>query len=346
MNGWSRWVTAPSGRSGRCRPCPSARATASDRPVGEEPVGADRRTPRPGSPSSASIGARLRPAPSSAVRAVERVQVPPARSRPRRRAGRRRAPGRLDDGDPRAAGDRPRLAERRHRAATSATRSRVASHGMSGRSHSIQASGVPSGEGRGAATKSGPATRTRPGAVGPVERDRDQLVDDQQRVVLARRVVRLAHGVQPLARGVERAGRRSATGRPGVIATGSATRLRVEPVQPPVGGVRRDDPPAVHHVRGAAVLVDAVAHVERGRRELARRAVGPVAEQRPPAALGRPALEPVDVVAVDRRLGEADRRGRDQLDVDRRRPAAVRRDDRGRRGLRRSGAASSSVIAV
>ena len=47
-------------------------------------------------------------------------------------------------------------------AAIGATRRRVASHGMSGWSHSSQASSEPSGEGRGAATKSGPETSTRP----------------------------------------------------------------------------------------------------------------------------------------------------------------------------------------
>ena len=49
-------------------------------------------------------------------------------------------------------------------AATVATRSRVVSHGMSGWSHSSQASRSPAGDRRGAATKSGPLTRTVGGA--------------------------------------------------------------------------------------------------------------------------------------------------------------------------------------
>ena len=45
--------------------------------------------------------------------------------------------------------------------AKAATCRRVASHGMSGWSHSSQASIVPSGDTRGDETKSGPLTRTR-----------------------------------------------------------------------------------------------------------------------------------------------------------------------------------------
>ena len=114
----------------------------------------------------------------------------------------RRAPARLDDGDPRAAGDRPRLAQRPvGRDVGDPQPGRVPRH----------VGEVPLDPGEAGAVGRGPRRRDEVGARDEdaagrrptVEGDRDELVDDQQRVVLARRVVRLADGVQPLPDGVE-----------------------------------------------------------------------------------------------------------------------------------------------
>ena len=232
-----------------------------------------------------------------------------SRSGPRRRAGRRRAPGRLDT-DSRAAGDRPRSRPRTRRRPSRRPAAAVASQGMSGWSHSSQARRGPSGDGRGAgdeveARTRGPARRRRSRRA----RGRRARSSTSSGSRSRRRVVRLADGVQPVARGVEPHVGVAATAPSGVIATGSAAR-GVEPVQPPVRRDGGDDRSAVPtSVRAAAVLVDAVPDVERRGRDLAGCTVRAVPEQRPPAALGGPALEPVDVVAVDRRLADADRRG-------------------------------------
>ncbi len=201
MNGWSRWVTAPSAPIRTMPSVPSARATATTEPSGQEPVRADPEHPG----GLAQLGVHRREVAAravGAVRAVERVQVPPLGLVRDRVQDARRAPARLDDGDPRSAGDRPRLAQRpigRH--VGDPQPGRVPRH----------VGEVPLDPGEAAAVRRGTWRRdevgTRDedaaGAVRSVERDRDQLVDDQQRVVLARRVVGLADGVQPLSDGVE-----------------------------------------------------------------------------------------------------------------------------------------------
>ena len=115
-------------------------------------------------------------------------------------------------------------------------------------------------------------------------------------VVLADRVETPPDGVQPQVGVAPRAVRGDRHGRLGA---------RIEPVEPPIGEVGEDDDATDHDVRPAAVLVDPRADVERRRGQLRGRAVGGGPDEDPPAILGRPALEPEDVVAVDPRLGEA-----------------------------------------
>ena len=93
-----------------------------------------------------------------------------------------------------------------------------------------------------------PADEDAPGAVGPVEGEGDDLVLDEQRVLVADRVVRLAHGVQPVGAGIE-----PHVGEPvrplGRERDGRRDALRVEPVQPPVAPPtrRRRLPPAARY---------------------------------------------------------------------------------------------------
>ena len=118
-------------------------------------------------------------------------------------------------------------------------------------------------------------------------------------MVLADRVQDLANRVRAQVRVPRRAGRREGLGRRDPVG--------VEHPQPSIRERRRDDPAAIHDVAAAAVLMDGVADVERCRRDLAGHPVRRVAQQRPPSALDRAALQPVDVVAVDRGLCERDR---------------------------------------
>ena len=97
-------------------------------------------------------------------------------------------------------------------------------------------------------------------------------------------------------------------------------RARIDPVQPPVAELGIDDDAAGHRVRPAAVLVGARPDVGRGRRQLRRLAIGLAADEDPPAALCRMALDPVQVVAIEPRLAEQDRLLDDLLDRDRRAP--------------------------
>ncbi len=114
-------------------------------------------------------------------------------------------------------------------------------------------------------------------------------------------------------------------------------RLRVpgiDPVEAPVGEVREDDHATGGHVRAAAVLVDPGPDVERRRGHVDDRAVDPRAHEDAPPGLRRARLDPVGVVAIDRRLAEDDRIADDVVDPDRGGPAAVGGDRRlGRCGL-------------
>ena len=192
-------------------------------------------------------------------------------------------------------------------------RSRVESQGMSGWSHSSQASGRPvrrqAGSGEEVRALDEDARRAF-----AVERHLD---DRRDRLALARVV--LAHGQEPATAGVE----------PQVgVAVGALGRDRlglgdagVQPVQPPVGPVREDDRAAGDGVRPAAVLVDAGPDVER------RRASGPRSCRRRRAARGR--------CGRPRRAGPRSSRSR-------RRRSTARRAGRSRRAGRRCGSATAS----
>ena len=249
------------------------------------------------------------------VRAVERVQVPPARLVRDGVQDTRRAPRRLDHADARAAGHGAGARRASRRRGPPPTRSRTAVPGHV-RQVPLQPGERPSVRRRARARDEvRPAHEDPARAVGAVEGQRHDLVDHESRVVGPVGIVRLADrvqarepGVEPEVRVAPRALRRDRLG--------LREPVGVQPVQAAVGLRRRHHPSAVDGVRAAAVLVDAVAHLERERRQLRRPPVEPVAEQRPPAALGRAALQPVDVVPVEPRLG----RGRPRC----RRPAPPR----------------------
>ncbi len=97
--------------------------------------------------------------------------------------------------------------------------------------------------------------------------------------------------------------------------------------QEPAGREVGDDEEAAGgEVGPAAVLVDARPDVHPRRADVLRRAPRPQADERRPAAVLGPALEPEQVVAVPARLGEPDEAGHERLGRDRGAPAAVGRD--------------------
>ena len=291
-----------------------------------------------GSANSASIGAS---ASSSAVVASDRGST--SRCGPRRSGGPVGRPlgWTIDSSGPPATGRRAQPAVRRRSA-----RPRVRGVPRHVRLVPRQPRQPwPSGDGRDAARKSCPATRR---ARRPVERDGHDRVRGcpGPAVVLANGEdpapadvepkVRVAHGP-----GGERDWRR---------------RRRVDAVQAAVGEVREDDEAIVDRVGAAAVLVDPGADVDRRGRQVGGGAVGRRADEDPPPAFGRPRLEPVGVVAVEPRLGQADDVADEVVDADRRRPRAVRarprrvghrlrsRAARRRRSRPARGSSASSVI--
>ncbi len=145
---------------------------------------------------------------------------------------------------------------------------------------------------------------------------------DDRRDGLAIAAVILAHGQEPAAPAVEpQVGVAVVTlGRDGL----GLRAARVQAVQPAVSPVREDDRATGHRVRAAAVFVDARPDVERRARHVLGRAVGRAPHEDAPAGFGGPALDPVDLVAVDPRLTEPDRIAEQVLDAERRRPAPVR----------------------
>ncbi len=104
--------------------------------------------------------------------------------------------------------------------------------------------------------------------------------------------------------------------------------FRIQPIEAAVGEVREDDDAARHGVRATAVFVDAAPDVEWRRRKVARRPVGGRPHEDSPSAFDRTRLQPVRLVAVDPRFRETDDVADHIVDADRRRPRAVRRDDR------------------
>ena len=296
------------GRGGRAR---RIRATATIDPSARNPYD-ERSKIQAGSANSASIGASG----SSRGPSTQPVQVPPAAPVADEVEDPVRRPLGLDDRL--RPGRRRRASTRRacRPVAIGATRRRVASHGMSGWSHSSQASRVPSGESRGEATKSGPLDEDR--RVAAVERDGH----DRAR---PRSPARRRCGP----RGPRRTGAVARSGRRSRVAPRAGRRDRrpassapgVEPVQPAVGEVREDDDPAGDDVRAAAVLVDAAPDVER------RRASGPRSSRPPPRGRGRGGRPPSGGPRASRR---------------RRRRSTARRGRRRRRRRPRSGSASAT----
>ena len=97
-----------------------------------------------------------------------------------------------------------------------------------------------------------------------------------------------------------------------------------------VGEIRGVDRAPVHDVGRAAVFVDARPDVEAGRRDVHRRGAGRGPHQHVASALRGPAFEPVDVVAVEGDLSEAQRAGGGPRGREGRGPRAV--GSLGRRG--------------
>ena len=283
----------------------------------------DRPNTQAGSPSSDVHRRDVPRRPIEPAGSVQREQVPPARLVGHEVQRAVRTPGRLHDRAARAAGDRPRSPEGAVLAHLGDLEPRrVPGHVRLVPLEPRERAAVRRRPRRG--IEVGAAHEHPSRAVGAVECDRHQLVDHEVRAVGLGGVVGLAHRVEAIATGIEsHVGESPRVRRRQRDRIGGA--VRVESPQAPVLGRGHDDPPAIDHVGAAAVLVDAIADRERVGRDLAGRAVGRVAEQRAAAALCGAGLEPVDVVAVEPRLAERDRGPGDELDVDGRWPAAVRR---------------------
>ena len=189
---------------------PSARAIATIEPSGRKPN--DDRSKTHGGPGELGLhrarAARAAGPPSAdrgSTSRSDRREVEHAR-RATTRAGRWTPPGR----------PRPGPTPERAVLANGAVRSRVASQGMSGWSHSSQASVEPSGESRGAARKSGPSARTLGSRSPSRARRRWRRWADPRRGA--------PRGPRGSAGGPHRsAGRRSACGPAGVMGTGVPT---------------------------------------------------------------------------------------------------------------------------
>ncbi len=98
---------------------------------------------------------------------------------------------------------------------------------------------------------------------------------------------------------------------------------RVEPVDPAVREVRVRGHAAGDDVRAAAVLVGAGPDGDGGRGQVGDGTVRGRADQHAPAGLGRTALQPVDVVAVEPWLGQRDVVADEVIDPDRAPPRSV-----------------------
>ncbi len=151
-----------------------------------------------------------------------------------------------------------------------------------------------------------------------VERDLDER---RHRLAWARVV--LAHGEQAATRRVDdqvrvapRAARRDRHPAP----------IGPDPVQPAVRERRDDDELAVDDVGRPAVLLDAVSNVHPRRADVVDRAVRIAPDERVPAAIVGPTLEPPDGAVYRPRLAQPDRVPGQQLDRERRCPGAVRGD--------------------
>ena len=294
------------------RSCPSRRPTATIEPSARNPYD-DRPKTHAGSANSASIGARgSRRGPSTRRYRFHQ----PLRSETRWRIPSALHSGCATDssGPPAARSGSPSEPS----AAIAATRRRVASHGMLGWSHSSQARRSPAGEIRGAATKSGPGHEDARLTL-PVHRDVDDLVAwlALARVVLADRDEPPPGGIEAQVGVPPRTGRRDrapARRRPGRAGTAARRRSRSTTTTPPATVY---DPPPYSWTR---------VRTETDSGTTASAALGAEAHEDLAAAFGRPGLQPVQVVAVDPGLVQADLVGDQVLDPDRTPPGPVRGD--------------------
>jgi len=103
----------------------------------------------------------------------------------------------------------------------------------------------------------------------------------------------------------------------GVIATGGL------PVDALIVEVGEPHGPLVDHVRSATVLVDPGAGVVFGRGDVRDAPVGTAPDDDIAAALSRPLLDPIDVVAVELDLTEADDAGHNRVGRHGRAPGTV-----------------------
>jgi hypothetical protein len=148
-------------------------------------------------------------------------------------------------------------------------------------------------------------------ALATVEVQDDDAVDR-----LAGGAMVLAHRQHPLARGIEL---EIGVAQPAVACGRDRPRLAplLEPVEPLVGEVDRDDHALADRVSAAPVFVDPRADVERRRGHIRGGARERPAHQHGAPAFLWPGLEPVGDLAIEHRLGEPDLGGGDQIGADR-----------------------------
>src|SRR5207248_9379300 len=101
---------------------------------------------------------------------------------------------------------------------------------------------------------------------------------------------------------------------------------RILPVEALILEVREPDDAIPHQVGAAAVLVDSSPRVVLGRRDIRSAPVGTAPDDDIAAGLGGPPFNPIDVIAVELDLREADHAGDDRIGCDRRAPGAIRAD--------------------
>ena len=110
-----------------------------------------------------------------------------------------------------------------------------------------------------------------------------------------------------------------------VVRHGRRRPAPIDAVEALIGEVREVDDAVEYREVAAAVLVNAGPSVERRWRHVLDVAVRPAPDDHVASSLRRPALDPVDVLAVDDDLAEAHGARDDEVGRDRRPPRAVRR---------------------
>ncbi len=95
------------------------------------------------------------------------------------------------------------------------------------------------------------------------------------------------------------------------------------PIKALIGEIAEEDDAARYRRRAAAIFVHPGAHAEPRRRDVGDGAIRRAPDEDAAPLLARPSLDPVDVLAIDQDVAEADRLGDDQIRGDRRAPAAI-----------------------